>query len=514
MTSSVMERADTYLEGVTAETFSLDEYLLGIDDRLLATPAGRRALTELDPLLFALVYLPHHLLINGEITFSDFHLDAFREARRWIVMATEPAQDRDAYIAPRESGKSTMFFLLLPMWAAAFLHRRFAAAFADSASQAQKHLKTFKLELENNQALRCDFPLLCAPALRPRGQTVSDSQGLLVSKSGFAFGAAGLDSSSLGMKIGAQRPDLIVLDDIEPDESNYSPYLKQKRLATIRQSIFPLNIYARIVMVGTTTMFGSVMHDIVRCARGDRDVPEWVAEEKVRGHYYGAIVSDPVTGAERSLWPAKWSLTYLLSIRHTRQYRLNYENDPLGRDGDFWRIEDIAYGTTPAFTGQLLSIDPAVTSKERSDYTALSVIAYYAPERKVVVRDAWALRIPPGELLRARVLSILEEYPGIAGVLVESNQGAEVWRAILHDLPVKLRLVHQSAPKEVRAARLLAHYQRGRVLHEKRMPELEGQLVSFPKGANDDLVDSVGTGAAVFLDQPKKRSGVSSQSYV
>lgn len=516
--TAVLERpVDVYLDGITAENFDLSEYLLRVDDRLLATSEGRRVLTELDPLLFALVYLPHHLRgpeTGDEITFSDFHFDCYRQALRWVAQPSEPATERDAYVAPRNSAKSTLFFLILPLWAAAHGHVKFAAAFADSASQAETHLQSVKLELENNRTLRADYPDLCTPAVRPRGRTVSDSRGMLVTKAGFAFGARGIDSASLGMKIGNQRPDLILLDDCEPDESNYSPYLKDKRLATIRQSIFPLNVYARVVMVGTTTMFGSIMHDVVREAQGGAEVEPWVVEEGIRAHHYPAILRDPETGAERSLWPAKWSMTYLESIRHTRSYKLNYENDPIGRDGDFWRVEDFRYGTTPAFTGQLLSIDPAVTSKARSDYTALAVIGFYAPEKRAVVRDAWALRIPPGEALRARVLAILEAYPDIAGVLVEQNQGGDTWKAILHGLPVPLRPVHQSAPKEVRAARLLNHYQRGRVLHEKRLVEVEGQMVSFPKGAHDDLVDCIGTGCAVFLDRPKKRSGVTKSSYL
>lgn len=515
MTASVLDRTG-YLDGVTAETFDLDAYLLSFDERLLATPEGRRVLTELDPLLFALIYLPKHLKgpeTGGQITFSDFHLDCYRQARRWVNPITEPATERDAYVAPRSSAKSTMFFLALPMWAAAHGHIRFAAAFADSAGQAETHLQTFKNELETNLALRTDFPELCAPKLRGRGHTVSDSRGMLVTKSGFAFGARGIDSASLGMKIGEVRPDLILLDDPEPDESNYSPYLKEKRLATIRNAILPLNIYARLVMVGTVTMYGSVMHDVVRGAQGGQVEP-WVAEESIRAHHYPAILRDPETGAERSLWPAKWSLDYLQGIRHTRSYMLNYANDPMGRDGDFWTLDDIRHGSTPAFTHQLLSIDPAVTAKEKSDYTALALIGFYAPERTAVVRNSWNLRIPPGEKLRDRVLAILEEYPGVAGILVESNQGGQAWEAIFHDMPVPVRMVHQKAPKEVRAATLLNHYQLGRVLHEKPMPELEGQLVSFPKAAFDDLVDAVGSGVAVFLGKKKPKSGATSASYV
>jgi phage terminase large subunit-like protein len=188
-------------------------------------------------------------------------------------------------------------------------------------------------------------------------------------------------------------------------------------------------------------------------------------------------------------------------------------NDPLAVDGDYWTSDDFSYGCPSPLTHQLLSIDPAVTSKGRSDFTALAVIGHSKPRGECVVRWARAVRIPPGTELRALVLRTLDAYPDVAGVVVESNQGADAWRAILHGLPVPLRLVHQHEPKEVRAARLLNHYQRRRVVHEQRLHAVEEQMVSFPKGPNDDLVDAVGTGVAVFLGK-KHVASVTAASYV
>jgi phage terminase large subunit-like protein len=99
------------------------------------------------------------------------------------------------------------------------------------------------------------------------------------------------------------------------------------------------------------------------------------------------------------------------------------------------------------------------------------------------------------------------------GVVVESNQGGDTWKAILHSLPVKLSTVHQSIPKEIRAADLLNLYQRGRVFHEQRLPAAEEQMVSFPKGPNDDIVDAIGTGVAKFMGK-KRQVSVTSMNYL
>ena len=501
----------------TRAGFSLQEYLARFDpDALVRSPDYRRAVTRVDPLAFALIYLPHHLRgpeTGDRITLSEFHLDLIEQAKRWIVPATEPAQHRDAYVAPRSSGKSTWLFMILPLWAAAHGWRKFIAAFADSATQAEMHLATFKNELDTNKLLRHDFPELCSPARRPRGMVAADRAGMLVCRNGFTFAARGVDASALGMKVGERRPDLLILDDVEPSASNYSAYQKDKRLATLLDAILPLNVFARVVLSGTVTMPGSLVHDLVKTRTLPGEQPEeWVSAERWTCHYYPAIL-DNGDGTERSLWPEKWPMSYLEPIRSTRSFRLNMLNDPLAADGDYWTDEDFTYGCPSPLTHQLLSIDPAVTSKKKSDYTALAVIGHSKPRMECVVRWARTFKIPPGEELRALVLRTLDAYPDIAGVLVEVNQGGDAWRAILHGLPVPLKMVHQSEPKEVRAARLLNHYQRRRVVHEQRLHAVEEQMVGFPKAPNDDLIDAVGSGVAVFLGR-KRVASVTSASYV
>lgn len=492
--------------------FDLTAYLAGLDPRLLADPDGRRILTRLDPLLFALTYLPHHLRgteTGDTISFSEAHLDWCELAKRYVrpISAGEPGDMRDAIIAPRGLGKSTWWFTIIPLWLAAHRHRTFIAAFANSATQAMDHLGTFKRELENNDLLRQDFPDLVVGARRPSGVTVSDSQSMYVAKSGFVFAARGIDSSVLGLKIGTKRPDHIVLDDIEGTEGNYSPTQKKSRLKTLTSGILPMNNKASVTMAGTVAIPGAIIDDIAAKQRGE-EYPEWVDDDMFVPRYYDIIQTDD-DGTERSLWPERWSMVWIGKNRHTRSFQSQYRNDPMAADSAFWRAEDFAYRTDLPITHQVLSIDPAVTTKAKSDFTALAVIAFSRSQNACLVRDAWQVKIPPGERLRARVLQILDAFPDIVGILVETNQGGDTWLAILHDMPVRVDTVHQSEPKEVRAGSLLAKYQRGRVFHEKRIPQLEAQMIKFPLAEHDDLVDAVGTGVEAFLksDTPKRKAG-------
>ncbi|MFM9577804.1 hypothetical protein, partial [Streptomyces turgidiscabies] len=110
-------------------------------------------------------------------------------------------------------------------------------------------------------------------------------------------------------------------------------------------AILPLNIYAHVILVGTVTMQGSIVHQIVKRARGEYDEGDpddptvWVEEERIAARHWLPIVTLP-DGERASIWPAKWPLAFLESIEHTRQYAKNYANDPLGADGDYWQLGD------------------------------------------------------------------------------------------------------------------------------------------------------------------------------
>lgn len=245
------------------------EYLASFPRELIASSEGRRLLTKDDPLLFSIVYLSHGIRFgDDEPSFSSFHLDLADYAKSWMQTDSR----RDCWIAPREAGKSQWLFKILPLWAASHGHLKFIAAFSDSASQATDHLDSFKFELDHNDLLKKDYPELCKPMMRGAVKRyVSQSNEQIQQANGFSFSAKGIDAKSLGMKIGDQRPDLILLDDIEPTESNYSVNEAEKRKRTMLDGIFYLGSRAKIVIVGTTTMPGSIIDQCRKVAEQTSD---------------------------------------------------------------------------------------------------------------------------------------------------------------------------------------------------------------------------------------------------
>jgi hypothetical protein len=391
------------------------DYLAGINDQypgLLATSEGRRRLTRTRPKLFALVYLNHHLhdeSTHGLITFGEQHDDWYRHMLAWMKPTTQPRQWRKAFVAPRSSAKSTVWFLVAPLWAAAHDHARFVAAFGDNAGIAERHLQTFKNELDTNDLLRRDFPDLCRPRLRPTGFPVSDSRQMIVQHNGFVFSARGITGTSLGLKVGNRRPDVLILDDIEPQAEEYSAGLMEKRLDTVQNAVLPMNANARVVLVGTVTMDGSLIHQLVQSVTSTNPPSQWIVDERFECIYYPAL-STAADGSPKSIWPEKWPVSELVELSKTRAFAIQFQNLPLPANGAYWSTDDIAVELPDedvlARCMHLLSVDPAVTSKTISDATGVAWLSFDPRTGIVYVRDVWQFRLTP-KALRFRVEQIL-----------------------------------------------------------------------------------------------------------
>jgi hypothetical protein len=508
-------------------------YLAGLDRPALASddPSDRAKLTKRDPLLFALVYLFHHLHsveTRNKLSFAEFHLDILEEARKWIRRVRGPREARDAYVAPRGSGKSTWLFNLLPVWGAAHGWIKFIVAFSDSADQAKNHLATIRSEFDTNDLLIQDFPLLCEPKVRRTGgalgkKTVSARVDKIEQANDFVMVAKGSGTAARGLKVGKRRPDLIILDDIEPGEERYSPDVMRYRLKWMLETVFHLNEFARVIIVGTVTAPGSIMHQLVESdLHPGEDTPEWIEEQKIHVHYYAPILPND-DGTERSCWPAKWPLDYLKGIQHTREYKKEFLNQPVSPTGDFWSDDDFIYADLPTVY-DILALDPAVSDTDSSHDTGVAIIGLYDPragspmpdddrlldwmrgmpdQRRAVVKLATTVRLPPKKL-REMVLWYVDQYPEIGLLRVESNQGKETWRSVFHDIPVRVELTWSKLPKIFRATRLLNNYQRGRVVHSRRLPRLEQEMCAY-HGGDVDIIDAVEVGVRKFIEPPKQR---------
>lgn len=486
------------------EDFDLGGLLRALDPENLGDPDWRRMVSKWSPVVFAFIYLPHHLRsedTNWKYSLNRVHLAIARNAAAGWTKRWGPAERRNAVIAPRESGKSTWDFLICPAWAMAHEHRTFPAMFSDSGTLAGVHFRSLKRELETNAWLRNDYPELCTPATRRGNRADVDNATEYHSRGGHTIMAKGINARSLGLKsgsLGNERPDLLLLDDVEPAGSIYSREQKRKRLATITDAIFPMNLNAPVEIVGTTTMYDSIMHDLVRAATGGV-VADWITEENVQPHYFPAIRRRP-DGTEESLWPQRWSYEALKRQRQTRSFALNMMNMPVSAGRGYWDSDDFRYNFPYRIEEQVLSIDPAVTSRETSDYTGVAVIGTDVARMHACVEWARGVRLKPRQM-RELVHHIINTNPKISTLIVETNNGGDYVSERYLPLPRKLHLLtpNEHLPKHERITQLLDYYQRDWVWHVPGLLALEEQELAYPTVEHDDIVDAVAKGVHHLL---------------
>ena len=393
-------------------------------------------------------------------------------------------------------------FRILPMWASvAIPARRFVAMFANDLGKARMHMQNIRDEMRDNDLLAFDFPKLCTP-----GES-SDTGQLYVSQGGrdaHIFYAGSMEGGNLGLNVHGKRPGLILCDDIEPEESKYGEGVKEKRLSVLSNVLSRLGNNAAITVTGTVTKRGSLVHDLVKHAKGEQ-TEDWVKQHKFRVGYFPAILTDPTTGQERSIWEQKWPVAELQADRHSDEFKLNMMNDPVVSRGAMWRPEelrDLPDGWRPGYG--VLSVDPAKTSGRLSDQTGLAVVKEVLDENRNVVPGAafvdkaWGVREKP-EDLKLLIHEVCRADYDITHVILETNAAGD-WFT-LDDLPRRVQEVRHSAKREKRDRihRLHQDYAKGNVYQRPKLGTLEDQQFTFPRGEHDDILDAVTAGVDHLL---------------
>lgn len=504
----------------------IQEVLKDVDPRLLSFAEGRREVCRLNPMLFAAIYFPHKLKHDPEqsdIFISEFHQAIAEHAKSWAKPGTNPS--KNCWIAPRQIGKSTWDFHILPIWAGAYGHKKYALCFSNSVDQAQGWLRNFQQELETNELLRNDFPEFCDTfKLTKGGKAFADNRNITIRGNGFVFQAKGADSAVLGTNINGVRPDLLLFDDIEPDESNYSTYEANKRLNTLLQSHFYLNTFATVEIIGTTTMPDSIIDQIRKVGEAKRTYEgdesyfrdsldpqyRWVVDNHINVHYFPAIIEEE-TG-ERSLWPEVWPMDKLNEDRHTRSFAMNMMNRPISTEGGYWNEEDIQLDDNEYAGQTILAVDPAVVTKRANDDTGIAVLSY-GPDGTIYVRHAEGVKLAADELA-IHVEKLVQQF-GVDLVYVESNQGGDLWKQVFKNSSVRVSLHRHNSgnSKEHRASQAFDLYKKGRIKHVAHFPKLEEQMLIFPKGRHDDVLDAVVNGV-LLMSKKRRRVEVKQSKYM
>lgn len=428
---------------------------------------------------------------------ENIHLFGWFVARPYFPLETPPFHKeildlisdknnrRIGVIAPRGHAKSTTVDMTYPLWAGCFEQEEFIVIISDTYTQAAEFINALKDEFENNPKIKWLFGNM-------KGDDWQDGEFVL--SNGIKYAAKGSGMKIRGIRHRHTRPTLMIFDDIENDENIKSAEQRQKLYHWFTKAAIPaLARGGRAVVIGTILHFDSLVNKVMK----QQDVfKSW------HTRIFYAITTEE-DGTERALWPEHRSLEKLRAMRDDPSdqdfigsitFAQEYQHKPFSEEDAIiqpdW-IKECEPSQVPdkhARLARVLTIDPAASERQTADFTAMIVADLYT-DGNVYIRAIRNQRTSPS--VTADTIRELDEIykPQVIGI--EKGALGLVFRDLLEGLPV-IGL----EPDKDKVRRLLAvsrFFEAGRVYTVKNIQNGQAfreQLIEFPKGTHDDMVDA------------------------
>lgn len=238
-----------------------------------------------------------------------------------------------------------------------------------------------------------------------------------------------------------------------------------------------------------------------------------LAEEDEYLYPDGSIVrapDEPVAGARllrkagEALHPERYDVNALTRLKNTLprdEWNALFQQNPVPDDGEFFSKHDIRY--VPHLPGHieeytfLTAWDFAIGEKQTNDWTVGTVGAVNAKGDLYVV-DMVRGRLGTRQIIEA-IMTFLKKYPIYALGMEDGQIKKTLAPLVLEELNRTKSSVmiddtlKPVTDKKVRAQHLGAMVQRGQfyVLSQPWADKMVGEMLRFPKGQHDDIVDSL-----------------------
>jgi len=396
--------------------------------------------------------------------------------------------DKNIIIAlPREFAKSTYAWLFFPAWNILTGRYRFLVYIAASKDRAEEQFRTFRAEIQSH------------PVLSRAVEVITDKVDMLEYKDRLTnqlhlikcFGAG---QNLRGLRYHEKRPDIVILDDIEKLEEIQSEKQRQKLKEWFFADVLPLSSTGRFFIIGTVLHEDSLLNNLLT------EPPEGFLALR-----YGILDEEG-----KPTWKERFPLESVLAKKEEYRKRgllhlwyAEYMNQPIAPETAVFKREYFKYfrlnelkwreNNFSVFT----TVDLAISQANTADYTAVVTVAV-SPQNHWFVLDIDYGHYDPSETIEAIFRAVVKYQPLKVGIEKVAYQ-----QALAHFLQKEMvkrnqffevvPLIAQKA-KELRIQNLQPRFVAGTIWFPVDTPfllELESELLMFPRGKYDDLIDAL-----------------------
>lgn len=399
--------------------------------------------------------------------------------------------------------------------------RKYCWYISSTQDKADQHVSNIGAMLEDSQVNKY-YPKLSNRALNKFGNSKGWRRERLRTASGFTIDSLGLDTGARGAKVDEQRPDLIIIDDV--DELFDTFKTTKKKMDTLAKSILPAgSIDCAVIFIQNLIHVDSIASRLVdgradflmdRIVSGPYPAVQNLVCEQRDGKF--VILSGTATWEGQNLATCQaqilqWGYSSFMT-------ESQHEVDKTGGLWDHIEWRHIEFRDLPEFVRTTVWVDPAITETDESDSMGISG-AGITRKGDIYGLYWWEDITSPEDAIERAIMKAIEIRSTTVGI--ETDQGGDTWKSVfarsLANVKEKLRLKlpyaeynkiifprfvsrkagstdettgHGYGSKVERNAKMLSDYERGQVIHMiGTHSTIEKALRRFPR-APLDVADS------------------------
>lgn len=449
--------------------------------------AIRRERARQNILLFLDYYLSH---IKENAT-PEFHKEIYQ------LLKTEK---RLGLAAPRGFAKSTTVDLVYTLHCLLFNRGEDILLISASSQMAEDWLRKIKSEFDNNERIKEDFGGVLTWG---EGETSKwTNNHIVVERNGSVFSQ--LRARGRGCQVRGLRPTKVFCDDLEDEELTRSEeqrkFLKQWFLGAL---LNVLSVNQQLIVIGTILHPLALLSDIV----GKKDeFVGWTTKKYTALNLEG-----------ESLWQDRFSVEFLQNRKKeigTYAFEAEYQNNPITSDICLWKSEWLVdYQSLPEIKDMYTGIDPATSTKESADYTGL-VCWGIGTDNRIYEIESVKGRWGTWDFIEQILNHFIKYKSKLRKIGTEKEKIEQVIKPVLlvearkRGLYPPLQSIEFGSYREgeKRASRdkfsramTVIHLFEQDIVRLKPKSILKEQLLTFPTGSEDDLVDAAVHGLHLII---------------